>query len=293
MIKIGVDNGNFNTKSSEGMLYSSGFSVSDSPTLSMENQLEHGGKYYSIGEGRMSVQPDKTVDDDVFLLTLPAIADAMRKQNVDAADIALGVGLPISLFGKQKERFGKYFLRDNINFAYAGREYIANIKSCQVFPQSYAALARYFTMMRSFSTLTLIDIGGYTVDIMRCRFGKADRDNCQSLPMGTITLFNNIKNELLKDNIRLNDTQITDGLFGMVEHLCRDHILEVLQRRCKEYAKNLNNAVREIGVDMKMPVALAGGGAERLEKYLRSSDIHWIGTLDKFANAEGYKVMML
>ncbi len=211
MIKIGIDNGNFNTKSSEGMLYASGFSVSNSPVLCLENQLEYGGKYYAVGEGRMSVQNDKTVDDDVFILTLPAIAHAMEKAHLQQGNIALGVGLPISLYGPQKTKFAQYFSRGKISFKYAGKDYQANICECKVFPQGYSAVVRYFESIRSYASLALIDIGGYTVDIMRFRYGKADKENCRSLPLGTITMFNSIKNEMMKENINITDTQITDA----------------------------------------------------------------------------------
>lgn len=48
MIKLGVDNGNYNTKSSEGMLYASGYAVSDKEFITPEMQLFYEGKYYAI-----------------------------------------------------------------------------------------------------------------------------------------------------------------------------------------------------------------------------------------------------
>jgi len=39
MIKLGVDNGNYNTKSSEGMIYASGYATSDKEFIMPEMQL--------------------------------------------------------------------------------------------------------------------------------------------------------------------------------------------------------------------------------------------------------------
>lgn len=131
MIKIGVDNGNYNTKSSEGMLYASGYAASDREFITPEMQLFFEGKYYAIGERRMRFQQDKTREPDTFLLTLPAIAEAMRKAGTVNAEITLGVGLPIDSYGTQKEAFRRYFMRDNVSFLFEGTAYRCHIVECK------------------------------------------------------------------------------------------------------------------------------------------------------------------
>lgn len=66
MIKLGIDNGNYNTKSSEGMLYASGFAVSDREFITPELQLYYEGNYYAIGERRLRFQQDKTREQDLY-----------------------------------------------------------------------------------------------------------------------------------------------------------------------------------------------------------------------------------
>lgn len=56
MIKLGVDNGNYNTKSSQGMLYASGYTVSDREFITPEMQLFCEGRYYAVGERRLRFQ---------------------------------------------------------------------------------------------------------------------------------------------------------------------------------------------------------------------------------------------
>lgn len=142
-IKIGVDNGNYNTKSSERMLYASGFAMSDREFITSDMQLFYEDAYYAIGGKCMSFQQDKTKENDAFILTLPAIANSMRLVGVSTAEILLGVGLPIDIYGTQKEAFRRYFLREDIHFRFEDTEYHCRIVDCRVFAQGHAALCRY------------------------------------------------------------------------------------------------------------------------------------------------------
>jgi len=160
MLKLGIDNGNYNTKSSERLLYASGFTVGTAPTIDIGNQLYYNGRYYAIGDKRMNVQNDKAADDDVFILSLPAIADAMRKAGTSDASIVMGVGLPIGVFGTQKDAFRHYFLRKDIRFEYADQSYHCDVLNCKVFPQGYAALCRHYKLLERYTSVTLADIGG-------------------------------------------------------------------------------------------------------------------------------------
>lgn len=89
LIKLGIDNGNYNTKSSDRMLYASGFTVQDTEFILPDMQLCYGGKYYAIGDRRMSLQQEKYKEDDTFILTLPAMANAMKLAHVQEAEFVL------------------------------------------------------------------------------------------------------------------------------------------------------------------------------------------------------------
>ena len=88
-LKIGIDNGNYNTKSSERMLYASGFTMSDREFITSDMQLFYEGAYYAIGGKRMNFQQEKTAEPDTFILTLPTIANAMKLTGVYTAEIFL------------------------------------------------------------------------------------------------------------------------------------------------------------------------------------------------------------
>lgn len=291
-IKIGIDNGNYNTKSSERMLYASGFAVSDREHITSDMQLYYNGLYYAIGGKRMNFQQEKTKQDDAFILTLPAIANTMKAIGVSTAEIILGVGLPIDIYGAQKEAFGQYFLRDDIRFNFEKANYHCRIVSCKVFAQGHAALCKYYPQLKELRSITLVDIGGYTVDVLTLHDFKVDRSSCASLRMGTITLFNDIRGELQQENIILSDALIADAMQGRIQHAGKDKIQVILERQTQHYLKELLGALRERGLDLMLPVVFVGGGAELLGQWLHSSEVNTVGILDRFANAEGYKLLL-
>ncbi len=292
MIKLGVDNGNYNTKSSEGMLYASGYAVSDKEFITPEMQLFYEGKYYAVGERRLRFQQDKTKEQDTFVLTLPAIAEAMRKTGTTNAEIALGVGLPIDSYGVQKEAFCGYFLRDNISFMFEGTSYRCRIADCKVFAQGHAALCRYYQQLKEYRSITLVDIGGYTVDVLTVHNFRLDRSSCASLRMGTITLYSRIQDALQKSDILLTDELITDAIRGQIQHAESELIEAAVEQAVAIYCKELFNALRERGLDLKLPTVFAGGGAELLKSRLYGDGLNTVAVLNRFANADGYRLLM-
>ena len=291
MIKLGIDNGNYNTKSSEGMLYASGFTASDREFLTPELQLFYEGCYYAIGERRLRFQQDKTMEQDTFILTLPAIAEAMKRVGVTDADIMLGVGLPIDSYGTQKEAFRQYFLQ-NVSFEFEGTAYQCRISDCKVFAQGHAALCRYYPRLQEYRSITLVDIGGYTVDVLTVHNFKLERASCVSLRLGTIILYSRIEDALQKSGILLSDALITDALRGEIQHTDRKKIEETVEYEVSAYCKELLNALRERGLDLRLPTVFAGGGAELLESRLRGNEINIVAVLNRFANADGYKLLL-
>ena len=144
-ILLGLDNGNKCTKTIEGYISESGFTKSSVEPISSNNLLIYEGKFYSIGDHRLSVQMDKTANQDTFILSLPAIAHAIDKAGMETqADVILGVGLPIVSYGTLKKKFREYFLRWGIEFNFNKKNYKINIIDCRVYPQGYSSLITVF-----------------------------------------------------------------------------------------------------------------------------------------------------
>ena len=287
---IGIDNGNYNTKSSTGELYTSGFTTTQTQPISLENVIEYEGEYYIIGDKRAPVQPDKTTTDDAFILSLPMIAMAMG--TMTTTTIELGVGLPITLYGKQKETFANYFKR-TATFKWQGVEKTVTVADCKAFPQGFAAYISQYKALGKYSTLYLIDIGGYTIDVLAVINGKADKSITASLPYGVIKLYHKIATELLSIGIQLSEQQLTAVIKGDdIDHMDRELIHQIVETQRLQYIKHALNQVQELGIDLRNPVALCGGGAELLAQYIAQEKINCVATLDRFANADGYKILM-
>ncbi|MEL7655201.1 MAG: hypothetical protein AAGU75_04750 [Bacillota bacterium] len=74
---------------------------------------------------------------------------------------------------------------------------------------------------------------------------------------------------------------------GRIQHAEKEKIRAIAERQMQRYLKELLNALREHGLDLKLPVVFTGGGAELLGHRLYSREINTIVILDRFANAEG------
>jgi len=292
-ILLGLDNGNKCTKTSEGYISESGFTKSNTEPISSSNLLIYEGKFYSIGGQRLSVQMDKTINQDAFILSLPAIADAVNKAGIEGqADVILGVGLPIISYGTLKKKFREYFLRWDIEFNFNKKDYKINVAECRVYPQGYASLITVFNNYRNI-LCNIIDIGGYTVDIFRVENGIIDTKSCYSLPDGIITLIANVQQELLKMNIRLTEGQVQDIIAGKEPVIFEADVKEIVEAIAKEYTENILAKIQEYGFEFRNATVFTGGGSILLQKYIEeSSRVKYADFLDQFANARGYKILL-
>lgn len=293
ILLLGLDNGNKCTKTSEGYISESGFTKSSVEPISSNNLLIYEGKFYSIGDHRLSVQMDKTANEDTFILSLPAIAHAIDKAGMETqADIILGVGLPIVNYGTLKKKFREYFLRFGVEFNFNKKDYKINIIDCRVYPQGYSSLITVFNSYRNL-LCNVIDIGGYTVDIFRVENGIIDTTSCFSLADGIITLIANAQQELLKMGIRLTEMQVQDIVAGKKPVIFDDEVDVIVQSVAKEYTEKLLAKIQEYGFEFRNATVFTGGGSILLQKYIEESrKLKYADFLDQFANARGYKILL-
>ncbi len=294
MLSIGVDHGNYNTKSSEGLCYPSGFTSSAVRPISDADLLEYNGQFYSIGTRRFAVQYDKSVDEAALILTLPALGYAMQLASTKQAEFALGVGLPLAAYSTYKDKFQSYLLHPHgfLKFSWRGFECAARIAAAHVYPQGYAAYLSAYNDFARYESISFLDIGGYTIDIFQTYKGRLQAGSTKSLATGTIIPMRRITDELARLDIHLPETQISSAMGGgKIEHLRRDVIAEIIKQSRAEYVRDLCNTLREHEIDVGTPIVLIGGGAELLESELRDR-MHVVGLLDKFSNARGYKLWL-
>ena len=293
---IAIDHGNYAVKTSDGDSFVSGLSEhSVQPPLATDT-IEWGGKYWTLTENRIPFMRDKTKDDRFFILSLFAIARKLSEQGSPPyeTDIDLAVGLPPEHFSLLKEKFMNYFKREDVNFKYNGAPVRMNIVRVFVYPQAYAAIIPRSRSLLTTPRLFVIDIGGFTTDVLMLRNGKPDLQICRSLEMGVITMNNDIigKVSALHD-IRIEDDHITSVIQGQ-ETILPESVIQTVWDATKRHADTILNKLRELQVDLRStPAIFIGGGAIQFKKYIEGSPMVVKADFinDPKANAIGYMML--
>lgn len=130
------------------------------------------------------------------------------------------------------------------------------INSVRVFPQAYAAVVPESSKVVHTLRVFVIDIGGYTTDVLLLRNGKPDLQYCRSLETGIITMHNEIvrKVNALHD-MRIEDEHISAVLRGqetILPPMCRRRIRAETQK----HAKRILDELRELQVDLRSNPAI-------------------------------------
>ena len=179
--------------------------------------LQYGGKYYVVGSGRQPIQKDKTRTGDYYLLTLAAVAQEIEYRNAErTANVHLAVGLPLTGFGREMEKFRKYLLRDGqpVSFRYEGKDYTVTVTEVSVFPQGYAAILTQGELLKE-PSVVVGDLGGWTFDLMRLDRRLPDASTCRSLELGVIRCLDEIEEQVRrKTGLSVTTAQIESVLRG-------------------------------------------------------------------------------
>ena len=185
---IGVDHG-YAAMKTVHFSFPTGLVEYEHEPYTQKDVLEYNGRYYVVGSGRQPLQTDKTQTEDYYLLTLAAIARELDCRNAErTCSVILAAGLPLTSFGRDKKKFRAYLLRDGkpVPFRYEGRDYTVTVRDVKLFPQGYSALALYPEYLKDEPSVLLVDIGGWTVDLMRLDNAVPNAATCRSLELGVI-----------------------------------------------------------------------------------------------------------
>ena len=293
---IAIDHGNYAIKTPSFSFVSGRAEHTVRPPMSDE-LLEYNGRYWTLTGKRLSYMRDKTQDDRFFVLSLFAIAKELESTRgyTPVQQIDLAVGLPPEHYGVLKDKFAAYFKRNGvIRFVYNERPYSILINSVRVFPQAYAAVVPESSKVVHTLRVFVIDIGGYTTDVLLLRNGKPDLQYCRSLETGIITMHNEIvrKVNALHD-MRIEDEHISAVLRGQETILPAD-VQETIRAETQKHAKRILDELRELQVDLRSnPAIFIGGGSILLRPFLESSSLvakaEFISSPN--ANALGYEML--
>lgn len=290
-----VDHGNSAIKTPNFTFTSGLASYPVRPPIETE-VIEYNGTFWACSGQRISYMRDKTQDDRFFILTLFAICKELDRTGPlpPMVDVDLAVGLPPEHFGALKTKFAEYFKRGRVRFVYKQVPVCLVFRTVMVYPQAYAAVIPQAEELSKMPRTFIIDIGGYTTDVLLLRNGRPDLQVCRSLPMGVITMGNDIIGKVSAlHEITIEDDQIADIVQGRPSILPSE-VQQMILSEVKSHAAATLDKLRELQVDLRAtPAIFIGGGSLLFRSFVEESPlVASAGFVDDArANAVGYGML--
>lgn len=296
---IGVDAGYGNMKTAR-TIYPTGLVAMDTKPFFDGDILEYNGTWYRIGEGHKVYNPDKTADEDFYILTLASIAAELSTEQITEANVHLALGLPTTWTGRQREDYRSYMMRNpDVRFTFNDVLYSIHLTDCIVFPQGYAALVplmdndKRFNEFRQFTgTVMMADIGNGTMNIMRLVNGKPNDQHCWTEVLGVNQCVLTARKQMMdKYGIDMPESVIEQFLRTGTANLARE-ILDNLTDIVRGYVTGLFDALRVHGYDARLMKLFVMGGGGCLVKHFGKYDPSAVVFVDDLhASAKGYEYM--
>ena len=293
-MNIGIDHGYYAIKTRH-FSFLAGIAVYSHEPYTLQNTLEYGGKFYVCGTGRQPILRNKTENDNYYLLTLAAIAREIKQRGENTeCSVTLAAGLPLAGFGREKKFFREYLLRSSqpVCFKFEGVPYKITIEDVKLFPQGYSAIAIHPELIQNEPSVLLMDIGGWTVDLMRLDNGVPNASTCRSLELGMIRCIDETKEQVRRDvGLSVTDAQVERVLAGKPCSM-DEKARSIIRRQGRLYTERLLSAVMKSGFDLKaIPVVMLGGGASVVKGNVSPQDglCRVFALTDDRVNAEGFE----
>ena len=254
-IIIGIDHGYYAIKTAHCSFPAGLTSYGEHEPYTRQGLLEFGGCFFVCGSGRQPIQRDKTINDNYYLLTLAAIAKEIRQRGLPPeCSVRIAAGLPLTSFGRDKPKFKDYLLRSNqpVNYKFEGVEYSITIEEVAIFPQGYAALMTEVGLLQDEPSMLLMDLGGWTVDLMRIDNAIPAADTAHSLELGMIRCVDDIREQVRRETgLSLTDAQIENMLAGQ-PCTVSDTVRDIVNKQGRKYTEHLLSATMEQKEKTKM-----------------------------------------
>ena len=296
---IGVDAGYGNMKTAR-TIYPTGLVAMDTKPFFDGDILEYNGTWYRIGEGHKAYNPDKTADEDFYILTLASIAAELSTEQITEANVHLALGLPTTWTGRQREEYRRYMMRNpDVRFTFNDVLYSIHLTDCIVFPQGYAALVplmdndKRFNEFRQFTgTVMMADIGNGTMNIMRLVNGKPNDQHCWTEVLGVNQCMLTARKQMMdKYGIDMPESVIEQFLRTGTANLARA-LLDNLTDIVRGYVTGLFDALRVHGYDARlMKLFVMGGGGCLVKNFGKYDPSAVVFVDDLHASAKGYEYM--
>ena len=296
---IGVDTGNRQVKT-VNFCFTSGLASHDIKPFT-DKWLKYDGTYYSLSSERIPYMRDKSTDDRFFILSLFAIAAELEFAGIrecdSPRDIKLGLGIPPGHFASSdllSAKMEKYYTRNDglINFEYCGRNYSLRITSATICPQGYSAVIPYLETISLEPSTYVVDIGGFTTDVLLLKHGVPDLNVCHSFEFGIIPFCNRVEQQVLAAHSLTVTTDMIECVLRNIKHNVPKHVVDKIMKEKELYISDMLLRFREYKFTLPTSVTyFVGGGASLFKDELANSD--FVGECnfitDIGANAIGYE----
>ena len=155
-----------------------------------------------------------------------------------------------------------------------------------------AALMTETGLLQDEPSMLLMDLGGWTVDLMRIDNAIPAADTAHSLELGMIRCVDDIREQVRRETgLSLTDAQIENMLAGQ-PCTVSDTVRDIVNKQGRKYTEHLLSATMEAGFDLHaIPAVLLGGGASVVSRHLSPKDAlcKTIFLLDDKVNAVGFE----
>ena len=291
---IAIDHG-WSSIKTPNIIFENGITELQTMPATKDNLLEFRGRKYVIGQGRMGKQETKTENEYYYLLTLAAIAMELRERTeAKAVKVNLAVGVPLTLYGKEKKEFKNYLrTNDKVSFHYEGVRYVVYFGKVRVFAQCHAAIAN---RMEGMDRLTAVDCGSWTLDIMSVVNKVPVLDECHTYQQGLITAIDRIQKECIAKYGKevpeyiINKVIETGDTKAIAKN--KESIMDTINAGLKRYALEVEAKLRELKIDFDFTnVVYVGGGAGVMRRFGSCTGENVRYVTDVRANAIGYQYL--
>ena len=295
-MKIGIDIGNYQIKTSENIIFDSKvttekFFGTDADKLTISN------KTYYLGEGNLEIESRKFDKENFLPLLLGAIC---KSTDADAIDLALG--LPIIQFKNKDTRAELINMLQGNSYkvVYNNIGSTKFIRSVQVFPEG---ISGYLYLKNQgllndvgYRDAILIDVGGKTTDIALIKNNKATLPT--SVNVGTIDIYYSIAKALRERyyDAKIDVEKIQDYLDKGFYYKGEKQDITFAINTTKVLFKQIYDELKINYSIETEAVVVMGGGAKILGSAFKKNipGIIIMDNIDRdiFSNAKGYKMLM-
>jgi len=187
--------------------------------------------------------------------------------------------------------------KEQISFEIEKIPITIKITDVYVYPQAYAAALTVHDDVSESRIINIVDLGGYTVDLLQLTDFRPDMSVCTSLYNGVNTLFRRINEQIRAKMGKDIPDVIIEGIItedSKVLQDCSPERLELVRTNTENFTNKLLWGTSQEGLDLtENQTVFVGGGALLLREYIEKSGMvaKAVFVPNIHANVQGYQLI--